>query len=215
MKAIAKGAEPASLTAHRLTPHCDYGNYAAKDDLRAYLLREQGALCCYCMSRIHAAGRGMKIEHWHSQENHPREQLTYQNLLGGCMGGEGKPIALQHCDTRKGDTDIRFNPANPAHRIETRISYGSDGSIHSSDTIFDTQLNAVLNLNLAVIKNNRKGVLDALLIWWKGEKQRVKGQVPKALFERKLTHWSSETPDLTPYCQVAVWWLRVKLAGMA
>jgi len=215
MRAIVKGAEPASLTAHRLTPHSDYGNYLAKGDLRGYLISEQGALCCYCMSRIHAAGKGMKIEHWHSQEDHPTEQLAYQNLLGGCMGGEGKPSAMQHCDTRKGKADIRFNPANPAHRIETRIIYGSDGSIHSNDPAFNTELNAVLNLNLAVIRNNRKGVLDSLLIWWRIEKQRLRGPVPKALLERKLAYWSYGTTDLTPYCQVAVWWLRDKLAGMA
>ena len=215
MRAIAKGAEPASLTAHRLTPHSDYDNYLAKDDLRTALLSEQGALCCYCMSRIHGAGKGMKIEHWHSQEDHPTEQLTYQNLLGGCMGGEGKPNTLQHCDTRKGRNDIRFNPANPTHHIETRITYASDGSIHSSDPTFNTELNVVLNLNLAVIRNNRKGVLDALLIWWKGERQRLRGPVPKTLFERKLAHWASGAPNLTPYCQVAVWWLRDKLAGMA
>lgn len=38
MRTIAKGAEPASLTAHRKTPHSDYGNYAAKDELRNALV---------------------------------------------------------------------------------------------------------------------------------------------------------------------------------
>ena len=30
VRAITKGAEPASLTAHRLTPHCDYDNYGTR-----------------------------------------------------------------------------------------------------------------------------------------------------------------------------------------
>ena len=52
MRAITKGPEPVSLTAHRQTPHCDYDNYAAKDDLRNALVSEQRGLCCYCMGRI-------------------------------------------------------------------------------------------------------------------------------------------------------------------
>ena len=52
MKAIAKGPEPASLTAHRQTPHGNYDNYAAKDHLRSALVAEQRGLCCYCMGRI-------------------------------------------------------------------------------------------------------------------------------------------------------------------
>src|SRR5947208_3458156 len=99
MKAITKGAEPPSLTAHRLTPHCDYDNYAGKDDLRLTLVIEQRGLCCYCMGRIHNGPTTMKIEHWQCQSRYPNGQLNYRNLLGACPGGEGKPWHLQHCDT--------------------------------------------------------------------------------------------------------------------
>ena len=44
----------------------------------------------------------------------------------------------------------------------------------SDDAEFDDQLNEVLNLNLPVLKNNRKGVLDAVLEWWKREKARIR-----------------------------------------
>ena len=44
MRAITKGPEPASLTAHRQTPHGDYSNYEAKDDLRYALVTEQRGL---------------------------------------------------------------------------------------------------------------------------------------------------------------------------
>ena len=40
MKAITKRPEPASLTQHRLTPHCNYDNYGPKDDLRHALVIE-------------------------------------------------------------------------------------------------------------------------------------------------------------------------------
>ena len=52
MRAITKGAEPPSLTAHRQTPHCDYDNYPDKAALRQALVTEQRSICCYCMRRI-------------------------------------------------------------------------------------------------------------------------------------------------------------------
>ena len=61
MRQIVKQQEPASLTAHRLTLHSGYDNYAQKQDLRDALVGEQGALCCYCMGRIRAGGESMKI----------------------------------------------------------------------------------------------------------------------------------------------------------
>jgi uncharacterized protein (TIGR02646 family) len=214
VRQITKQPEPASLTTHRLTPHCDYDNYRQKDELREALVGEQGALCCYCMGRIRADWGFMKIEHWRSQERYEGDQLKYWNLLGGCKGGEGQPRHLEHCDTRKGDADLQWNPADPAHHIETRISYALDGTIRSGDLVFNQQLNDVLNLNLPQIKNNRKGVLSALLEWWRREKDRLRAPVPRVHIEREIEEWTRSAGDLTPYCQVAVWWLQQKLAGM-
>src|SRR5208282_6798525 len=97
----------------------------------------------------------------------PEEQLTYRNLLGACLGRNGQPPHLQHCDTRKGDSDLQWNPADAAHHIETRVRYELDGSIHAEDTVFNGQLDQVLNLNLPLLKNNRRGILDAILDWWR------------------------------------------------
>ena len=84
MRAITKGREPVSLTAHRQTPHSDYDNYPEKDDLRHALVTEQRGLCCYCMGRIRPERARMKIEHWRCQKDHDGEQLNYRNLLGAC-----------------------------------------------------------------------------------------------------------------------------------
>jgi uncharacterized protein (TIGR02646 family) len=212
MRAIAKGPEPASLTAHRQTQHCDYDNYADKDALRQALVTEQRGLCCYCMGRIRNGPDTMKIEHWKCQSRFPAEQLSYRNLLGACLGGSGQPPHLQHCDTRKGDRDLRWNPADPAHRIETRLRYEADGSIRSDDADFNAELDDVLNLNLPRLKNNRKGVLDALLDWWRHEKSR--GPVPRARFERERDRRIGGAGELEPFCQTAVWWLEQRLARM-
>jgi uncharacterized protein (TIGR02646 family) len=211
MRAITKGPEPPSLTAHRLTPHSDYENYARKDDLRDSLTTEQRALCCYCMGRIRSGPTAMKIEHWQSQTHYPAEQLSYPNLIGACLGGEGQPWHLQHCDTRKGDRDLRWNPANPSHHIERHLRYELDGSITSDDPQFDDQLNQVLNLNLPVLKNNRKGVLTAILDWWKREKARIHGPVTRMQFERERERYTTGGGQLTPYSQAVVWWLDQRL----
>lgn len=211
MRGIVKGPEPPSLTAHRLTPHSDYENYAAKDDLRVTLVGEQRGLCCYCMGRIWSGQDTMKIEHWHCQSGYPGEQLNYRNLLGACLGGQGQPAHLQHCDTRKGNQDLRWNPADPAHHIERRIRYELDGSIRSEDPEFDAQLDQVLNLNLAVHKNNRKAIFEAFVKWWRGEKNRIHGPVPRQRIERERERHAAGTGHLAPYCQVTVWLLDQRL----
>jgi len=214
MRAITKGAEPPSLTVHRQTPHCDYDNYGDKDALREALVTEQRGLCCYCMGRIRNGPTTMKIEHWRCQASHPGEQLIYRNLLGGCLGGEGQPPHLQHCDTKKGDSDLQWNPAEPAHQIEKRIRYEPDGSIHSDDTVFNDQLSEVLNLNLPILKNNRKAILDGVLDWWKSEKDRIPGPVPRDRIVHERDRQIAGDSELNPYCQVAVWWLGQRLARM-
>jgi uncharacterized protein (TIGR02646 family) len=213
MRAITKGAEPPSLTAHRQTPHCDYDNYPDKDVLRHALVSEQRGLCCYCMGRIRNPDR-MKIEHWRSRTLHPEEQLSYRNLIGACLGGEGQPPSRQHCNTRKGDRKLSWNPADPSHHIETRLRYELDGSIRSDDANLDAQLADVLNLNLPILRNNRRGVRDAVLDWWKAEKKRNAGPVPRTRFEQERNARTQGEGHLAPYSQVAVWWLEQRLVVM-
>lgn len=213
MRAITKGQEPRSLVEHRANAHSDYANYADKNSLRGALVREQCGLCCYCMARVEATGTGMKIEHWRCQSRNADVELAYLNLLAACLGGHGQPEALQHCDTRKGEQDLKFNPANVAHRIEQRIRFEMDGTIASSDTDFDAQLNDVLNLNLSLLKNRRKGVLTGILDWWKSEKARLRGPVPTEQVARKRAQRAGDgAGHLTPFDPVAVWWLDQRLA---
>ena len=208
MRDIDKGVEPQSLTEHRASQHSDFDNYVGKGDLRVSLTREQHGLCCYCMGRIRTNSDSIKIEHWRCQAHHPTECLNYNNLLGACIGGEGLPGDQQYCDTKKGDDALRWNPAIPAHRVASRLTYDLDGTIRSTDHTFDQQLNTVLNLNLPWLRNNRKGVLDGLLAWW-----RVARPVSNDRLQRELDRRVNPNGpvDLPPYCEVAVWWLRRKL----
>lgn len=218
MRVIDKGVEPRSLVEHRATQNSDYANLVngAKQDLRDALVREQRGLCCYCMTRIEPTRESMKIEHWRSQSRHEALELTYSNLLAACLGGHGQPEALQHCDTRKGERDIRFNPADPMHRVEQRIQFQADGTIASSDAEFHTQLSDVLGLNLPLLKNRRKGVLSGLMDWWSSEKARLRGPVPRAQILRERTRRvPAGVGPIAPFDPVAVWWLDQRLARVA
>lgn len=212
MRAITKGRQPRSLVEHRANAHSDYTNYADKDGLRAALVRDQRGLCCYCMSEIEPTGTGMKIEHWRCQSRNADLQLAYSNLLAACLGGHGQPEAKQHCDTRKGERDLKFNPADPAHHIEQRIRFEMVGTIASADADFDAQLNDVLNLNLPVLKKRRESVLTALLTWWKSEATRLKGPIPRErLMKERDRRVGASGGHLSPFEPVAVWWLNQRL----
>ena len=153
----------------------------------------------------------MKIEHWHCQSRYPDERLSYRNLLGSCRGVEGQPPHKQHCDTKKGNCDLKWNPAEPTCYIESRLRYEPDGSIRSDDGEFNAQIEDVLNLNLPLLKNNRKSVLNAVLNWWQHEKRKRHGSVPRERFERERNRRIEGEGELEPYCQVVVWWLEQRL----
>ena len=208
MRTIRKGREPASLTLHRSGAHANYDNYVDKDTLRTFLEKEQRGLCCYCLSRIPGA-RGMKVEHWRSQDRYAAEQLDYTNLLGACLGNEGQPGNHQHCDTRKGNRDLSRNPANPMHRVGDLVRFEGDGRIASDNPVFDSDLNDVLNLNEAFLRNNRKATLDAFIA-----ALPKRGRLSPETVEKWLMNWNGEshTGELPPFCQVVVYWLRKRLA---
>jgi uncharacterized protein (TIGR02646 family) len=211
MRAITKGSEPDSLRSYRATG-ATWEDFRHTQELRASLVAEQRGLCCYCMCRISMDASAMKIEHWQSKSRYPSQQLVYANLLAACLGGQGR--ADKHCDTRKGNRDLKFNPADPLCAIESRISYGLDGTIASpADAEFSGQLGDVLGLNIAELINSRKGILTGLADWLRHEKAKRQGPVPKAVIKRMRDKLLSQThDDLEPFVQVKIWWLEHRLA---
>jgi len=209
MRTIRKRAEPTSLTQYRLSRDASYDGYPDKQTLRDFLVGEQRGLCCYCLSEIRPEIGAMRIEHWQSQRNYPTEQLTYSNLLGACMGNEGRSRDYQHCDVRKRDSDLSRNPANPMDRVEDRVRFAGDGRILSNDPDFNSELNDVLNLNEASLINKRKGALEG----FKATLDK-RGNLQRSTWERWLRKWNGETHtgNLEPFCQVIVYWLRKRLA---
>ncbi len=212
MKRIIKGREPQSLLEHRLKSFADYDNFSEKDELRESLLTEQGYICCYCMQRI-SADR-MKIEHWQSQDEYSEFQLDYNNLLGACEGGQGSPSHLQHCDTKKGNTEITINPLDNHRNCEDLTRYSGNGQIYSHDVTIDEELNNVLNLNTQTLVNNRKEVLELVLKQLKS--QYPKGDWTEAILNKKIQQWSDRQKDgkHKPYCQIVIHHLKKKLSSI-
>lgn len=211
MKHIDKGAEPRSLTEHRMRQHADYDNYsyADKDELRRALLSEQGRICCYCMQRI--SEETCKIEHWASQDGHEDRQLEYSNLLAACPGGEGYSTHLQHCDTRKAEQDITINPADRLHNCENMIRYQPDGEIYSEQENINNDLNVTLNLNLQTLKSNRKNALDGAIEGL--TRAKPDGAWSRAFLENAKNEWQARAADnsFKPYCTIVVAYIDKKL----
>lgn len=202
MKCIIKRNEPRSLVQHRSKENASYDNIPtdAKEDIRKFLLEEQGHICCYCMKRIKIYD--MKIEHWKPQKPYQELALDYKNMLGACNGNEGSPRHLQCCDTRKGNNMVTVNPLSSNY--EALIRYSEDGRIFSEDATINYELDAVLNLNFQNIVNNRKSVIDAVIQYLKNK--YPSRQWKKTIIQREIDKWNHSDSEgkYKEYCQVAL-----------
>lgn len=133
-----------------------------KSKLKEILIKEQGGICAYCMVGIDL--EKSTIEHYIPRNGINGNQslsLDYNNMLAVCSSSRGENKANQHCDVSKGDRLLKIDPRNEQHIAQ--IGYKSDGEIYSDVPDFDNDLNNVLQLNLTILKNNRKSALNAAL----------------------------------------------------
>lgn len=209
MRVIIKGKEPKELKDYREKPNSCYDGIPGpvKDKIRDSILKEQGHLCAYCMQRINP--NNMKIEHWHSQTRHEEEQLDYMNLLACCMGNEGQPLKNQHCDIKKQEQDISFNPANPNHQQRLKIRYLGDGTIFSDNQAFNDEIDTILNLNWIRLKQNRKVIVDNVM----NELNNKPGLRTKREIKKLVNRWNAKNSNghHDEYCAVALYFLEKKL----
>lgn len=205
---IEKEKEPKSWTTHRLTPGAVY---EATDDLRDTLLADQGCICAYCMRRIPVSDKGCdettRIEHVKPQNLLSREEaMDYGNMVICCPGAISSTAAKDsHCDRHKGKIPVKISPFSQED-IDT-ISYKNDGSISSSDSDLDKDLNETLNLNNPLLKANRKTVRAQLA------ESFSRRQMKKSDFEKLLTAFSSKDSEgrRKEYCGVAISYIKKKL----
>lgn len=210
MISIVKGREPTSLQHYRLQPNAVYDGSQftpVKADIRTQLLKEQGYICAYCMQRIVDDQFTTKVEHWHCQDNYTDKQLNYPNMLAVCSGNTQGCL---HCDTKKANHDIKYNPAEPTHHIESKIRYSMAGKIQSDELDFNQELNDILGLNCSRLIENRKATIDAVQL--KIKQNKAHGIRIKRGVNDEIKKWTSIDGDgcKKPYYGVALYFLRKK-----
>ena len=176
-----------------------------KNNLKKYLIDEQGGLCAYCMARI--SENESTIEHYiprNGDNADPTLAIEYRNLLAVCCNGRKNGIN-QHCDVSKGDKLISIDPRKESD-IE-QLSYKTNGEIYSEKNDYSTDLNITLNLNNATLKNNRKAALMSALEFYG---KRSGGRWSKDFLQRCLDRVTSKDPK-TPYAGIIIFELSKRL----
>ncbi len=99
-----------------------------RKSLRDQLIKEQGAICCYCMKRIFL--ENSHIEHFWPKVSFPKIDLEYDNLFASC-NGEGVISSDEHCGHKKEDwwREDMIPPTDA--KVEDLFRYSDDGRIHS------------------------------------------------------------------------------------
>lgn len=233
MMYITKQAEPMDYMRYRCTIDACFDDMdsVAKTALKTSLLKEQGYLCAYCMSKISL--RNMKVEHYVSRkhieelaklEHNPSrsdlDDLVYSNLLAVCLGNAGKRGDKRKttdltCDSQKGDKPLTINPQNQSH-MQT-IKYKTDGTILSVNPEFDTEINEVLNLNYeyGYLLNARATTLrefKRIIL----EQKNPGRKIGKEKLIKILNGYTnqSNTTEIKPYVGIIISYLKEKIAKM-
>lgn len=181
-----------------------YDEIADKNPIREALVLEQNGLCAYCMGKIVATSSEMKIEHFKSQSNYPQFQLDYDNMLGCCLGNEGKPEKQQFCDTFKGNKELSLNPSVKTDFEKMKIIYFDNGKISSENEIFREEIENVLNLNSAFLVSKRKEMIISVQHLLNRDKNPRKKQTIERLIQQYMN-------EKKPYYMAAVSYLEKKL----
>ncbi|MEO5645360.1 MAG: hypothetical protein ABIQ40_06790 [Bacteroidia bacterium] len=214
MKFITKniGNAPPSLIQHGQIAYSNYENYPDKDSLRSSLRDEQGAICCYCMQRIHEGREYTIIEHFipqtkhitspYSQVEHNNFSLKYMNLLASC--GE----YANNCSNKKANLPFYVDPRN--FMIVDQIKYDKGGKISSDNPKIQHDID-ILRLNEASLKNGRATIIEVAYKSFKKNKNWT-----KAMLENEISRLETKKDNsFTPFCSSAIFHLNKKLKQFA
>ncbi len=191
-----------------------YGNYdvvpsECKNKLKDILIQEQNSRCAYCNKRIDSATS--TIEHYiprNGDNGDISKSLEYNNLFAVCNTTKNLPYNKKTCDDRKGDLLLNIDPRNQSH-IDT-IKYDKKGTISSTNSNFNDDLNITLNLNSATLVSNRFCAFDAIK---KSLYKKHSGEWSKDLIKHTLERYKS-IDDCTPYVGFIIYQLEKRLQRM-
>ncbi|HMG16213.1 MAG TPA: retron system putative HNH endonuclease [Saprospiraceae bacterium] len=128
-----------------------------KQEVTNILREQQQEYCAYCEQRFKSS---VFIEHYISQSQDPNRVLVFNNLLGTCSGkyylndnDKHTNHHRFHCGNSRGNIPLNINPKLNDHIVS--IYYENDGSIRSTNTEYDNDLDQTLNLNFQELKDMR------------------------------------------------------------
>ena len=134
---------------------------APRQDIREALCREQRFLCAFCQSRIKPDPDHMKIAHVVPQGTTQGAKLgtTWGNLVGACMGGEGKPSKEHHCDKRQENT-LLPDQLHPVLMQSDAVTFDANAKLtsRSNDSAMNDAIQNTLGLNIRALcdlRNNK------------------------------------------------------------
>lgn len=164
MKWINKLNEPECLNELRKITS-DYNDLSGdcKKKVINQLKIESKNSCVYCEKNIDSY---VFIEHYHSQEENEDLKLDYNNFLAVCSGkyylDKSQGTHYEHCGNSKKSKNITIDPRNQKH-IET-LNFDEYDRLISSNTIFQNDIDTILNLNIEGICNERMKAFDNISI---------------------------------------------------
>lgn len=214
MRRIVKQGEPPELATFReTTPDAHYDGIPGpvKQRIREFLVREQGWLCAYCLSRINDTFSAMRVEHWLSQSEHPDEDMAWENMLGVCPGREDVPGSAEHCDRSRGNVPLHVHPARIPPDVESILTYSDTGFIRCDDPLIQGDIDGILNLNCALLRGRRKRRLAGFIA---AVAPKHGKRWPRAKLEKQLQVWYDVSPDgkYREDHMIVVYWIRRRLA---
>lgn len=216
---IQKGNEPRELIQYRLNKSNGVPTYAdMPSDVHQIVLKslmeEQGFLCAYCMCRIPQDASKhnppASIEHIDPQsKTDDAKALDYGNMLAVCSGNQNPAnqelLRLGEkrltCDAHRHNRPLAVSPLDS--RTLATIRYKSDGTIFSTDSAVNTDLNDALNLNCDAIllPDSRKAARNSLL----NEVQKHNADIQ--IFIRRTLDYLKTASHKPPYAGVLMDWL--------
>lgn len=208
---INKGKEPRKLMEFRQQLNAEYADMPkdVRSAILESLMKEQGFLCAYCMSRIPQEKKqpSVSIEHWDPQSLSSDDQaMNYRNMFAVCNGNRscrGKKT----CDAARGNKRLTVHPLK--HETLSLIKYKTGGNIYSENSDINQDLNDTLNLNCpdSGLLENRLRALQTML-------NKMKEKYPSGditnYCTKLLQAYSGKFPK-TPYVGILIYWLKKHL----
>jgi hypothetical protein len=93
-------------------------------------------------------------------------------------------------------------------RIPVKDDNSKDGAIKSSNTVFNAEMEKLLNLNHPLLKKNRHQTLQGVI-----KSLNKKPSWTKHEIQKYLINWENKDRDgkFKPYCAIVIWYLNRKL----